>query len=68
MVKRFLDEQGVEYEFRDVLADEAAARQFQALGGRVPPLTLVGRQAIHGFRPEAIEAALALADEDRSPS
>ena len=65
MVKKFLDELGVDYDFRDVLNDEAAAREFVALGGRVPPLTVVDGHAIHGFTPDEIESAVAAMHETR---
>lgn len=66
MVKKFLDERQVGYEFRDVLGDEAAAREFAALGGRVPPLLVVGDERFEGFRPEAIDEALARLDNSHS--
>lgn len=65
MVKKFLDELPVDYEFRDVLNDEAAAREFVALGGRVPPLTVIDGQVVHGFKPDEIESALAGAGQPR---
>lgn len=60
MVKKFLDERFVEYEFRNVVRDEDAAREFLALGGRVPPLLVIGDTHVHGFRPAEIERALGM--------
>jgi len=59
VVKKFLDERQVTYELHDVLRDKAAAREFVALGGRVLPLVVIDGEQIHGFQPDAIEAALA---------
>lgn len=60
MVKKFLDERTVEYELRNVARDEGAAREFLALGGRVPPLLVIGGTVVHGFRPAEIERALGI--------
>jgi len=59
VVKKFLDERQVAYELHDVLRDEAAAWEFVALGGQVPPMLVIGDEQIHGFQPDAIGAALA---------
>lgn len=59
MVKKFLDERAVQYDLRNVSTDEQAAREFLALGGKLPPLLVVGATTIHGFDPDAIDAALA---------
>lgn len=58
MVKKFLDERSVAYSLRNVAADEDAAREFFALGGKLPPLILINGTVIHGFDPDAIDAAL----------
>ncbi|MCC7088044.1 MAG: hypothetical protein M9925_02400 [Chloroflexi bacterium] len=50
----------MEYEFRNVVRDEDAAREFLALGGRVPPLLVIGDTHVHGFRPAEIERALGM--------
>ena len=60
MVKKFLDERSVEYELRNVVRDEDAAREFLGLGGRVPPLLVIGDTLVHGFRPAEIECALGM--------
>lgn len=60
MVKKFLDERAVDYELRNVVRDEAAAREFLALGGRLPPLLMVGETVVHGFKPAEIERALGI--------
>lgn len=64
MVKKFLDERKVRYEVRNVLEDEQAAREFVRLGGRVPPLLVIGGDLVHGFRPDAIEQALERAENE----
>lgn len=61
MVKKFLDGLAVEYGLRNVARDATAAREFLALGGRVPPLLVIGVEVVHGFRPAEIESALGLA-------
>lgn len=61
MVKKFLDEREVAYEYRNVLHDEGAAREFLALGGRVPPLVLIDGHPIHGYRPDQLDAVLTAA-------
>ncbi len=58
MVKKFLDERDVEYDLHNVTRDRAAAEAFRALGGRIPPLIVIGDHIIHGFQPDEIEAAL----------
>lgn len=58
MVKKFLDERAVPYRLRNVSTEEDAVQEFLALGGRIPPLLVVGDVTIHGFDPDAIEAAL----------
>lgn len=64
MVKKFLDERQVSYEMRNVLDDEQAAREFVRLGGRMPPLLVIGGTLVHGFQPEAIDAALERAENE----
>ena len=58
MVKKFLDERDVHYDLRNVTRDRAAAEEFRDLGGRLPPLIVIGGRIIHGFQPMEIEAAL----------
>jgi glutaredoxin len=60
VVKKFLDERSVEYELRNVVRDEDAARDFLALGARLPPLLVIGDTLVYGFRPAEIERALGL--------
>jgi hypothetical protein len=58
VVKEFLSrELGLDYTLRDLSVDAAAADEFLALGGRLPPLTVIGGQVIEGFNPEALIAA-----------
>lgn len=58
MVKEFLSrELGLEFTLRDLSQDQAAVEEFLRLGGRVPPLTVIGDRMIAGFDPEAFIAA-----------
>lgn len=52
------------YEVRNVLEDEQAAREFLRLGGRVPPLLVIAGELVHGFQPEAIDAAIERAENE----
>jgi hypothetical protein len=54
----------VRYALKDVSRDPAALREFLALGGRLPPLTLVGDTPVHGFDPVRVEALLAAPDAE----
>ncbi len=67
MVKKFLDERQVAYEFRDVLNEPAAAQEFVALGGRVPPLLVIDGEPLEGFQPDRIEERLAARERDVEP-
>lgn len=58
MVKKFLEERQVPYILRNVAEDVEAALEFKRLGGRLPPLLIVGNRQIEGFKPAAIEEAL----------
>lgn len=51
------------YALKDVTRDHQALAEFLALGGRLPPLTVVDGVVIHGFDLERLEATL----EARSP-
>lgn len=46
------------YVLHDVLEDQNAAAEFQRLGGRLPPLLVIGDRVVEGFNPEAIEEAI----------
>jgi hypothetical protein len=58
VVKKFLDERQVPYILRNVAEDVDAALEFKRLGGRLPPLLLIGGQRVEGFLPASIEKAL----------
>jgi glutaredoxin len=57
-VKAYLDEKGVEYTERNVLEDEGAMEEFQALGFRGTPVTMVGDEAIVGLDRAKFDALL----------
>jgi glutaredoxin-like protein NrdH len=48
-VKAYLAERGIEFTERNVLEDDEAMADFQELGFRGTPVTLVGEEAIVGF-------------------
>jgi hypothetical protein len=48
----------VRYALKDVTRDRAALAEFEALGGRLPPLTLVDGQVVVGFDLARLEALL----------
>ncbi|KAA9004853.1 glutaredoxin family protein [Paenibacillus spiritus] len=58
-VKRMLDSEGVSYEVRDILADEAYQREVESLGFMGIPVTAAGGKAVKGFQPEAIKNLIA---------
>ena len=58
MVREFLDERAIAYSVRRVGTDPEASAAFLARGWRLPPVVEVGAQAIEGYQPEALEAAL----------
>jgi hypothetical protein len=49
----------VRYALKDVRRDPAALAEFEALGGRLPPLTVVDGVAVSGFDLPRLEALLA---------
>jgi hypothetical protein len=63
VVKEFLSRDlRLEYELRDVTRDPGAAREFLALGARLPPVTVIGERIIEGFQPEELIAAVEAAE------
>jgi glutaredoxin len=58
VVKEFLSQLGVAFAVRDVNRDGAAREEFLRRGFRLPPVVLIGDQAIEGFAPQQIEDAL----------
>ena len=53
-----LSREGVTFTTRNVDEDEQAYSELIARGFRSIPVTVVGEQAIRGYDPEAIKAAL----------
>lgn len=46
------------YALKDLRFDQQAIAEFQALGGRLPPLTMVDGTPVHGFNPAQLERLL----------
>ena len=61
-MKEFLSRAGHAYTVRNVDEDDAAYDELIATGYRTVPVTVVGREAVRGFDPEALTRALAAAD------
>jgi glutaredoxin len=57
-VKRYLAEQGVRYELRNLNSDAEARAQFLAAGFKLPPVLLIDGVAVEGYDPERIDALL----------
>jgi glutaredoxin len=57
-VKELLSREGVSFTAKNVDEDEQAYTELIARGFRSVPVTIVGEQAIRGYDPEAIKAAL----------
>lgn len=54
--KKFLDDNGVTYDVKDITASEAALNEVKALGySTVPVIAVEGQEAFNGFRPELLE-------------
>ena len=47
--KKFLSQQGIEFEERDLSKDEAALDELQQLGLMTTPVTLIDGEAVVGF-------------------
>ena len=54
--RNYFASRGISYREIDVEKSEAAAREFQSLGGSGVPLIIVGGKAMSGFSAEAFEA------------
>lgn len=52
------------YALKDVTRDPAALAEFLALGGRLPPLTVIDGVAVAGFDLPRLEALLEAGVED----
>jgi glutaredoxin len=62
-VKEFLSREGVSFTAKIVDEDHAAYDELLARGFRTVPVTIIGTQAIAGYKPAALKRAL---DEHRS--
>jgi glutaredoxin len=58
VTKEFLRELGVPFSVRDLNVDREARDAFLRRGFRLPPVVVVGDQAVEGFDPPRIEAML----------
>lgn len=63
MVKEFLRERGVSYEFRDLNRDAEARAEFVRAGYLLPPVTVIDGTAVTGFDPRRLEGLLGEASE-----
>jgi glutaredoxin-like protein NrdH len=57
-VKELLSREGITFTTKNVDEDEQAYSELMARGFRSIPVTIIGEQAIRGYDPEAIRAAL----------
>ena len=60
-MKELLSREGVTFTSKNVDEDEQAYSELMARGFRSIPVTIIGEQAIRGYDPEAIKAAIASA-------
>jgi glutaredoxin-like protein NrdH len=58
-VKELLSREGIPFTTKNVDQDEQAYSELIARGFRSIPVTIVGEQAIRGYDPDALKAALA---------
>jgi glutaredoxin len=58
MVKEFLSREGVAFEVKNVDEDEQAYTELMQRGFRSIPITVIGDQAVKGYDPAALKAAL----------
>lgn len=57
--KRYLDSQQIRYTEHDIEKSQKAKREFDRLGGKGLPVIVVGRQKMHGFSPQRLDAMIA---------
>ena len=57
-MKEFLSRGGHEFTVRQVDEDESAYNELTALGYRAVPVTMIGTEAVKGYDPIALQAAL----------
>lgn len=56
--KALFRKNGVAYSERDIEASSSARKEFEKMGGRGVPVTLVGKQRINGYDESRLRAAL----------
>ena len=65
-MKEFLSREGVSFITKNVDGDDAAYKELIGRGFRSIPVTIIGGEAVRGYDPAAIRAALdALSPRDR---
>ena len=57
--RAWFEQRGIAWQEIDILASEAARREFQSRGGQGTPLIFVGETRVTGFDPVRLEALLA---------
>lgn len=60
--QRYLEQHGIPYRLRDVLAEQQAREEFRQLGGIGTPLLQVGTRLMHGFDPDELEELMRVAE------
>lgn len=63
-MKEFLSRERLRFTVRDVDDDDGAYEELVARGWRAVPVTFVGEQALSGFDPIALRAALHAAGDE----
>jgi glutaredoxin len=66
-VKEFLSRAGVPFTAHNVDEDDRAYDDLLALGFRTVPVTIIGGQALRGYDPDALAAAVAAWRASPSP-
>ncbi|MGH2584362.1 MAG: glutaredoxin family protein [Dehalococcoidia bacterium] len=59
-MKRYLAEQGVRYELKNLNTDPAAREEFRRAGIKLPPVLVIDGIPVEGFQPDRIDALLHL--------
>lgn len=60
-VKQMLKNEGIPFEVRDVMANEAYQQEVETLGFMGIPVTVAGGRAVKGYQPEQLNELLAAA-------
>ncbi|WP_047152739.1 glutaredoxin family protein [Aneurinibacillus tyrosinisolvens] len=58
LVKRFLKEENIPFEVRDVLTNKDFQKEVERYGFLGVPVTVVGQQAVKGYQPDELRKLL----------